>query len=466
MRLIGARRAVDPHRGECMQVPTTAPLAHVDGLVLTLSYLTGSRLGQVTVSFLTPREGAYQADVPRSPLPGLLSNSRMPSPKSGGGHVTVFRDCQNYRIRTIRPPPDLGEGFNSHSSSQGRGPLEQMSQEAPAWRCSVIPRPTKSAMAFKPRAPEELPSSEALTARMVGVGMNFAEAGDPDADIEATLVHASVVGMDAQDLRVLSVLTTWFGVHHAHVNADKLVRLVRAQSSARVRAYWAALAAWQRKDRRFARLQAGHRGRPIELLEVGSAFQIARRGEDTRFRDTALRVPAGTLRDRASDVLSPAELVQRHAGYRNRVLMGPSWRADVWTVLEKAARPQRCGRGASRLLLVRDGVGGRAGLQAPPQHRRARRVTWSVNELLRPGPANLSNVRIKSFRQRGAERARYRLRMTSARSTGHEITKSTVTRERSTGASSSSSRSKPSAISISSGMDAHATIVVPRPITR
>ena len=44
----------------------------------------------------------------------------------------------------------------------------------------------------------------------------------------------------------------------------------------------------------------------------------------------------GTLRDRAADVLSPDELVRHHAGYRNRVLMGPSFRADVWTVLERA----------------------------------------------------------------------------------------------------------------------------------
>jgi len=47
-------------------------------------------------------------------------------------------------------------------------------------------------------------------------------------------------------------------------------------------------------------------------------------------------VPRGTLRDRSDDVLQPSMLVNKHAGYRNRVLMGPSWRADVWTVLEKA----------------------------------------------------------------------------------------------------------------------------------
>ncbi len=67
----------------------------------------------------------------------------------------------------------------------------------------------------------------------------------------------------------------------------------------------------------------------------GTAFQITRRGEDVRFVGSKLRVPAGTLRDRAEDVLPPHVLVRRHAGYRNRVLMGPSFRADVWTVMEK-----------------------------------------------------------------------------------------------------------------------------------
>ena len=49
-----------------------------------------------------------------------------------------------------------------------------------------------------------------------------------------------------------------------------------------------------------------------------------------------MKAPAGTLRDRADDVLSPEALARGHAGYRNRLRMGPTWRADVWTVLERA----------------------------------------------------------------------------------------------------------------------------------
>ncbi len=192
-------------------------------------------------------------------------------------------------------------------------------------------------MAFsRATAPEPTPAPDELTARMVGIGMNFAARAEVDADIESTLLHASVLGMDDGDLRVLAVLTTWLGMHHTHVNADRLVRLVGAHPSERVRAYWSAVATWLKKDRRLARLVGAYEEAPLELLPTGTAFQILRRGEDERFTGAKLRVPKGTLRDRPGDVLSPEVLVRRHAGYRNRVLMGPSFRADVWTALEHA----------------------------------------------------------------------------------------------------------------------------------
>lgn len=179
------------------------------------------------------------------------------------------------------------------------------------------------------------PDETTLTRDMVGIGMNFAAEANPSAPIEETLVHASAVGIDGHDLRALSVLTTWVGVHYGHINADRLVRRVSEHGSDRVHVYWAAVAHWLSKDRRFARLTKLHDGPPVDLLPVGTDFQIARRGEDERFAGSPLRVPAGTLRDRDADVLSPEALVRRHAGYRNRVLIGPTWRADVWTALEK-----------------------------------------------------------------------------------------------------------------------------------
>ena len=202
-------------------------------------------------------------------------------------------------------------------------------------------------MGFKRSTEEARPSNEVLTARMVGIGMNFAATAEPDAHIETTLVHASALGMDDGDFRVLSVLTTWLGIHHVHVNADRLIRLVVAHRSVRVRAYWSGIGRWLAKDRRFARLIA--KQARVDLLPVGTDFQLKRKGEDERFAGSTLRVPRETLRDRAQDVLPAEILAKRHRGFRNRIVIGPTWRADVWTILEKAPQlsPAEAARRAS-----------------------------------------------------------------------------------------------------------------------
>lgn len=183
-------------------------------------------------------------------------------------------------------------------------------------------------------APPALLTGDELTSAMVGIGMNFAAAPMKDPNIEDTLLAASVEGMEHDDLRVLAVLVTWLGVHHSRINADRLIRAVTSLESPRVRAFWAAVAQWLDKDRRLARLLDLHDGPRVDVLRVGTDFQVRRKGEDSRFHDTVLRVPAGVLRDRIDDVLSPAELAKRHCTYRHRVLMGPNYRADMWAALE------------------------------------------------------------------------------------------------------------------------------------
>jgi hypothetical protein len=171
---------------------------------------------------------------------------------------------------------------------------------------------------------------------MVGIGMLFAERADPEPNIENTLVSASLAGMEHDDLRTLAMLTTWMEVHQARVNVDRLVRAVGCVESKRVRAYWAAVGCWLAADRRYARLTKVYRGAKVELLRVGTTFQLERSGEDQRFAGGPLTVPAKVLRDRKHDVLSPAELAKQHRTYRWRVAMGPSYRADMWAAFEAA----------------------------------------------------------------------------------------------------------------------------------
>lgn len=190
-------------------------------------------------------------------------------------------------------------------------------------------------MAYKRiTSPREMPRGEELTRSMAGIGMRFAAEPLANPNIEDTLLAASVEAMEHDDLRVLSVLVTWLRIHHPWINADRLTRAVSIQVSSRVLAFWSSVAAWLRKDRRFARMAKFYSGPPIDVLPVGTDFQIARRGEDLRFAGTPLRVPAGVIRDRSSDVAEPSELARVHRAYYHRVLMGPTYRADMWAALE------------------------------------------------------------------------------------------------------------------------------------
>lgn len=182
--------------------------------------------------------------------------------------------------------------------------------------------------------PDEMFSGERLTKALVGIGMRFAERPLKDVNIEDALLAASIAGMDEDDLRVLSVLTTWMEVHQTWVNVDRLSRALKMIRSVRVRAYWAAVGRWLSKDSRFRKLEKLYSGARVELLRAGSEFLIERHGEDARFAGSVLVVPAKSLRRRVGDVASPEEVARWHRTYRQRVIQGPSYRADMWAAVE------------------------------------------------------------------------------------------------------------------------------------
>jgi len=183
-------------------------------------------------------------------------------------------------------------------------------------------------------APVGPPEADTLTEDMAGIGMNLGGRGNHRANIENTLFFASEEGMDRADLRVLSVLVTWLAIHGARVNVDRLAKLIEAGGSKRVRAFWAAVGRWFAKDRRYSRLIRLHTAKPLDLLDVGTEFQIRRHGEDRRFEGTALRVPGNVLRDRPADVMTPELLARQHRVYSWRIVIGPTFRADMWAEME------------------------------------------------------------------------------------------------------------------------------------
>ncbi len=61
----------------------------------------------------------------------------------------------------------------------------------------------------------DLPVGDHLIRAMAGLGMAFAVDPLRDANIEDTLLGASITGMENDDLRVLGLLVAWMDVHHA-----------------------------------------------------------------------------------------------------------------------------------------------------------------------------------------------------------------------------------------------------------
>jgi len=180
--------------------------------------------------------------------------------------------------------------------------------------------------------PAEYATKEQLTADMVSIGLQFGGKAALPANIEDTIVAASLEGMRG-DYRVLSMLTEWLDCHIFNVNADRLVQLVLNLKDESAKRYWCAIAQWKVADTRFKKLAGLYKTR-FDLFPA-TKLQIERKGgEDERFEGTIMRVAKGSLRIRPSDILTPEALKEIHPAYRTRLIIGPTYRADMWAVLE------------------------------------------------------------------------------------------------------------------------------------
>jgi hypothetical protein len=191
-------------------------------------------------------------------------------------------------------------------------------------------------MSFSRNSPSPLEGLE-LGAAMRGLGLRLGEVGgrvDSQAPIELTLASAVREALDGTrrlpDLRLLGVVVVWLERHAARVNVRHLNWLLTTlKPSPRAAAFWAAVGHWLGKqDARFRVLSKLHEGKPMPLV-TDAEERAAFRGTDPRFDGGPLIVPSGLLRNRPEDVDPPERLAERHRVYRARVLIGPTYRADL-----------------------------------------------------------------------------------------------------------------------------------------
>jgi hypothetical protein len=149
-------------------------------------------------------------------------------------------------------------------------------------------------------------------------------------DIENTLHEASFEV--SKDSRLFSLLSSWISAHGDYVIVEKLMKLQKKKSSPWLVAL--AIYAFNSGFHQWKRLIKTQNG-PLALVSAELALSsISLKGEESNFRKYGFLIPKGTIRVRSSDVQTSQRLMKHNSQYRNRLLFGASWRADIITAIE------------------------------------------------------------------------------------------------------------------------------------
>lgn len=164
-------------------------------------------------------------------------------------------------------------------------------------------------------------------------------------DIESTLVEAFIALNDEGNFRLLLPVFTWIEVHGSSVIIEKLIKILRKVSKDNQDTSIAGLVAkfallkghkrWSTVANKFTRQVASPRllG-PVDM----AASLLSLRGEESWAIESGYRVPQGVIAPNSKWVLSSKALAILHHQYRNRLIYGPQWRADIITAYEQGAK--------------------------------------------------------------------------------------------------------------------------------
>jgi hypothetical protein len=149
-------------------------------------------------------------------------------------------------------------------------------------------------------------------------------------DIENT-IHEATLEIP-QDSRLFLLLSSWVSVHGDYVIIEKLMKLQKKKNSPWLVAL--AICALNMGFHQWKRLINKQKG-PLALVNIELALSSTRlKGEEPNYRKYGFLIPKGIIRVRVSDVQTTEGLVKINPQYRNRLLYGASWRADIITAID------------------------------------------------------------------------------------------------------------------------------------
>ena len=192
----------------------------------------------------------------------------------------------------------------------------------------------------------KIQSEKQLDSSLQSIGFNLScnkKAIDPN--IEATLISASIEAMYNKDNRLGGLIVDWITIHFSRINVDRLTKFISHLNNSEyrlVKIFWCANA--QRlvaKDQRFKKLSQIYKGKRINLADYCSkskkstSLLIEIKGEDERFKNTCIRIPRNYFSERPNQIFSGSIIAKNHFPYRYRLMMGPSYRADIWALIKR-----------------------------------------------------------------------------------------------------------------------------------
>lgn len=157
-----------------------------------------------------------------------------------------------------------------------------------------------------------------------------------DYDIEETLILASYEA--SHDYRLLSLIITWVKIHGDYVIVEKLFKKLKEFEKYRGQSHVINMVAVQAVVSGFLKWKkwiTSSKDKPrCPLKDESLQSSIEYQGLNDDFSKFGVLIPKKFLRIRESDVFSVEELAKNNIQYRNRLIYGSSWRADIIAAIE------------------------------------------------------------------------------------------------------------------------------------
>ncbi len=170
--------------------------------------------------------------------------------------------------------------------------------------------------------------------RLASIGINIStnNALYPFTDIEKTiLLSANEI---PREKRFLGLLLSWIKNHGEHINIERLKKLNRGETP------WLSLLA-------FYAVSCGQKRWNILALKASKKYAIgdfdlaeARiniKGQEEWAENTGFLISKGSISINDKFVINPFQLAKVNLHYRNKLIYGANWRADIITAIQAGA---------------------------------------------------------------------------------------------------------------------------------